>query len=111
MVVTLYSVEVFGAIIKVTVELTQKIVPWGSVVPLLQVQAAHHIFADDMVPRWLTAAHLLTLTRWPAGVDKFGNIYFARLPQDTSDEIEEDSTGGRMKWEQGKMNGSPNKVE
>jgi splicing factor 3B subunit 3 len=46
-----------------------------------------------------------------AGADKFGNIYFARLPQDVSDEIEEDPTGGKIKWEQGKLNGAPNKVE
>jgi hypothetical protein len=46
-----------------------------------------------------------------AGADKFGNIYFVRLPQDVSDEIEEDPTGGRIKWEQGKLNGAPNKVE
>ncbi|XP_034602469.1 spliceosome-associated protein 130 A-like [Setaria viridis] len=46
-----------------------------------------------------------------AGADKFGNIYFARLPQDISDEIEEDPTGGKIKWEQGKLNGAPNKVE
>ncbi|CAI9114816.1 OLC1v1015622C1 [Oldenlandia corymbosa var. corymbosa] len=44
-------------------------------------------------------------------LDKFGNIFFARLPQDVSQEIEEDPTGGRIKWEQGKLNGAPNKVE
>ncbi|KAF3322313.1 splicing factor 3B subunit 3-like protein [Carex littledalei] len=68
------------------------------------------IFADDTVPRWLTAAHHIDFDTM-AGADKFGNIYFARLPQDTSDEIEEDPTGGRIKWEQGKLNGAPNKVE
>ncbi|XP_050897216.1 spliceosome-associated protein 130 A [Lathyrus oleraceus] len=46
-----------------------------------------------------------------AGADKFGNIYFVRLSQDVSDEIEEDPTGGRIKWEQGKLIGAPNKVE
>jgi splicing factor 3B subunit 3 len=61
------------------------------------------------VPRWLTAAHHIDFDTM-AGADKFGNIYFARLPQDTSDEIEEDPTGGRIKWEQGKLNGAPNKV-
>ncbi|MCD9559780.1 hypothetical protein HAX54_018033, partial [Datura stramonium] len=45
------------------------------------------------------------------GADKFGNIYFVRLPQDVSDEIEEDPTGGKIKWEQVKLNGGPNKVE
>ncbi|KAJ6368600.1 hypothetical protein OIU78_001053 [Salix suchowensis] len=28
--------------------------------------------------------------------DKFGNVYFVRLPQDVSDEIEEDPTGGKL---------------
>ncbi|EHA8592340.1 hypothetical protein COCNU_contig69433177G000010 [Cocos nucifera] len=46
-----------------------------------------------------------------AGADKFGNVYFVRLPQDVSDEIEEDPTGGKIKWEQGRLNGAPNKVE
>ena len=46
-----------------------------------------------------------------AGADKFGNIYFQRLPQDVSDEVEEDPTGGKIKWEQRKLNGALNKVE
>ncbi|PAN03925.1 hypothetical protein PAHAL_1G029300 [Panicum hallii] len=69
-----------------------------------------YIFADDSIPRWLTAAQHIDFDTM-AGADKFGNIYFARLPQDISDEIEEDPTGGKIKWEQGKLNGAPNKVE
>ncbi|XP_062092733.1 spliceosome-associated protein 130 A [Humulus lupulus] len=69
-----------------------------------------YIFADDCVPRWLTASHHIDFDTM-AGADKFGNIYFVRLSQDVSDEIEEDPTGGRIKWEQGKLNGAPNKVE
>ncbi|CAI0443006.1 unnamed protein product [Linum tenue] len=69
-----------------------------------------YIFADDSVPRWLTASQHVDFDTM-AGADKFGNIYFARLPQDVSDEIEEDPTGGKIKWEQGKLNGAPNKVE
>ncbi|KAK6116797.1 hypothetical protein DH2020_049427 [Rehmannia glutinosa] len=69
-----------------------------------------YIFADDTVPRWLTAAHHVDFDTM-AGADKFGNVYFVRLPQDVSDEIEEDPTGGKIKWEQGKLNGAPNKVE
>ncbi|KAJ0978159.1 hypothetical protein J5N97_013633 [Dioscorea zingiberensis] len=68
-----------------------------------------YIFADDSVPRWLTASHHIDFDTM-AGADKFGNIYFVPLPQDVSDEIEEDPTGGRIKWEQGKLNGAPNKV-
>lgn len=69
-----------------------------------------YIFADDSVPRWLTASYHIDFDTM-AGADKFGNIYFVRLPQDVSDEIEEDPTGGKIKWEQGKLNGAPNKVE
>ncbi|URE36146.1 Splicing factor 3B subunit [Musa troglodytarum] len=69
-----------------------------------------YIFADDSVPRWLTASHHIDFDTM-AGADKFGNIYFVRLPQDLSDEIEEDPTGGKIKWEQGKLNGAPNKME
>ncbi|KAL9259372.1 Spliceosome-associated protein 130 B-like protein [Drosera capensis] len=69
-----------------------------------------YIFADDVYPRWLTASHHVDFDTM-AGADKFGNLYFVRLPQDVSDEIEEDPTGGKIKWEQGKLNGAPNKVE
>lgn len=69
-----------------------------------------YIFADDCVPRWLTASYHIDFDTM-AGADKFGNVYFVRLPQDVSDEIEEDPTGGKIKWEQGKLNGAPNKVE
>ncbi|XP_073010417.1 spliceosome-associated protein 130 A [Typha latifolia] len=69
-----------------------------------------YIFADDSVPRWLTASHHIDFDTM-AGADKFGNVYFVRLAQDVSDEIEEDPTGGKIKWEQGKLNGAPNKVE
>ncbi|XP_077216205.1 spliceosome-associated protein 130 A [Tasmannia lanceolata] len=69
-----------------------------------------YIFADDSVPRWLTTSYHIDFDTM-AGADKFGNVYFVRLPQDVSDEIEEDPTGGKIKWEQGKLNGAPNKVE
>ncbi|KAK3409052.1 spliceosome-associated protein 130 A [Eucalyptus grandis] len=69
-----------------------------------------YVFADDSVPRWVTASHHIDFDTM-AGADKFGNVYFVRLPQDVSDEIEEDPTGGKIKWEQGKLNGAPNKVE
>ncbi|RHN64021.1 putative transcription factor WD40-like family [Medicago truncatula] len=69
-----------------------------------------YIFADDSVPRWLTASYHIDFDTM-AGADKFGNIFFARLPQDVSDEVEEDPTSGKIKWEQGKLNGALNKVE
>lgn len=69
-----------------------------------------YIFADDSVPRWLTSSLHIDFDTM-AGADKFGNVYFVRLAQDVSEEIEDDPTGGRIRWEQGKLNGAPNKVE
>ncbi|KAG1342547.1 hypothetical protein COCNU_05G007760 [Cocos nucifera] len=67
-----------------------------------------YIFSGDCVPRWLTASHHIDFDTM-AGADKFGNVYFVRLPQDVSDNIEEDPTGSRKNWEKGKLNGAPNK--
>ncbi|KAM0044691.1 putative cleavage/polyadenylation specificity factor, A subunit [Helianthus debilis subsp. tardiflorus] len=45
-------------------------------------------------------------------VHKEGEREFPSLiVKDVSDEIEDDPTGGKIKWEQGKLNGAPNKVE
>ena len=68
-----------------------------------------YIFADDRVPRWLTASYHVDSDTM-AGADKFGNVNFVMLLQDVCDEIE-DPTVGKIKWEQGKLNGCPNKVE
>lgn len=69
-----------------------------------------YTFADDSCSRWLTATLHIDFDTM-AGADKFGNVYFIRLPHDVSEEIEDDPTGGKIKWEQGKLNGAPNKVE
>ncbi|GMH23203.1 hypothetical protein Nepgr_025046 [Nepenthes gracilis] len=61
------------------------------------------IFADDVFLRWLRASHHVDFDTM-AGADKFGNVYFVRLRQYVSDEISEDPTGGKIKWEQGKLN-------
>lgn len=44
-----------------------------------------------------------------AGVDKFGNVFTLRLPDNAS----EDSVGNtsRLLWEQGLLNGAPNKLD
>jgi splicing factor 3B subunit 3 len=69
-----------------------------------------YAFADDSCPRWLTASLHIDFDTM-AGADKFGNVYVMRLPQDVSEEIEDDPTGCKIKWEQGRLNGAPNKVE
>ena len=55
-----------------------------------------HIFADDAVPRHLSASLLMdydTMT----GADKFGNIYVSRLPAEISEQVEDDPSGGRAR--------------
>lgn len=69
-----------------------------------------YVFADDSVPRWLTASYHVDFDTM-AGADKFGNIYFVRLPQDVSNEFEDDLTGEMIKLEPGKLNGAPNKLD
>lgn len=51
-----------------------------------------YIFADDVVPRWLTCSLHMDFDTM-AGADKFGNVFMARLPQEVSEEIEDDPTG------------------
>nr|GEZ73293.1 hypothetical protein [Tanacetum cinerariifolium]GEZ73296.1 hypothetical protein [Tanacetum cinerariifolium] len=60
-----------------------------------------YVYTDDSVPRWLTSACHVDFDTM-AGADKFGNIYFVRLPQYVSDEIEEGP--GSIKREQGMLN-------
>jgi len=68
------------------------------------------IFADDTNPRWLTAACYLDYDTM-AGADKFGNIAVVRLPQDVTDDVEEDPTGNKALWDRGLLNGASQKVD
>ncbi|EQC32637.1 hypothetical protein SDRG_09613 [Saprolegnia diclina VS20] len=65
------------------------------------------LFADDFVPRAVTASALLDYDTM-AGGDKFGNIFVTRLPSEVSDEVENPS-GNRILWDA--HHGAPNKVE
>ncbi|KAJ0408897.1 hypothetical protein ATCC90586_005934 [Pythium insidiosum] len=67
------------------------------------------IFADDCVPRHITATAVLDYDTI-AGADKFGNIFVGRLPSEVSDEID-NPTGNRILWDSGLLNGAPNKLE
>jgi splicing factor 3B subunit 3 len=69
-----------------------------------------YIFADQVTPRWVTSFVTLDYNT-VAVADKFGNVMFSRLPAQTSDEIEEDPTGSKLKVEQGYLNGAPHKLE
>merc|ERR1711937_296302 len=46
------------------------------------------LFADDISPRWLTAAAVLDINTL-VGADKFGNVFVTRLPQEISDDIDD----------------------
>lgn len=69
-----------------------------------------YIFADDTTPRYVTSGVQLDYDTM-AGSDKFGNIFVVRLPEKVNEDVEEDPTGSRMKWEQGLLNGAPHKLE
>jgi len=68
------------------------------------------IFADDTNSRWITSSCLLDYDT-VAGADKFGNITVIRLPQDISDEIDEDPTGNKALWDRGLLNGASQKAD
>jgi len=69
-----------------------------------------YVFADQVTPRWVTSFVTLDYDT-VALADKFGNVMISRLPAQTSDEIEEDPTGSKLKVEQGYLNGAPHKLE
>jgi len=69
-----------------------------------------YIFADDTVPRFVTSSTMLDYDTM-AGSDKFGNLFVVRLPEKVNEDIEDDPTGNRVKWEQGWLNGAPYKLE
>ncbi|KAH7983418.1 hypothetical protein HPB52_011831 [Rhipicephalus sanguineus] len=68
------------------------------------------IFADDAVPRWITASCMLDYDT-VAGADKFGNVSIIRLPNSVSDEVDEDPTGIKSLWDRGWLGGSSQKAE
>lgn len=68
------------------------------------------IFADDTNPRWITCSTMLDYDTI-AGADKFGNISVIRLPQDLSDEVDEDPTGNKALWDRGLLNGASQKAD
>ena len=67
------------------------------------------IFADDTNPRWITASAMLDYDTM-AGADKFGNISIVRLPQEVSDDVDEDPTGNRALWDRGVLSGASQKA-
>ncbi|KAI9006019.1 CPSF A subunit region-domain-containing protein [Gaertneriomyces semiglobifer] len=68
------------------------------------------VFADDTTPRWSTCTTMLDYDT-VAGGDKFGNIWVARLPQDVSEEVDDDPTGNKLVYDRGYLQGAPHKLE
>ncbi|KAG0434968.1 hypothetical protein HPB47_018758 [Ixodes persulcatus] len=68
------------------------------------------IFADDSVPRWITASCMLDYET-VAGADKFGNVSIIRLPSSISDDVDEDPTGIKSLWDRGWLGGSSQKAD
>ncbi|KAJ6365069.1 hypothetical protein OIU76_029938 [Salix suchowensis] len=63
---------------------------------LLAVGTARNFYTRHNVPRWLTASyHVDFVIPWLVQTS-LGMSTFVRLPQDVSDEIEEDPTGGKL---------------
>lgn len=67
------------------------------------------IFADDVLPRWMTCSVMLDYDT-VAGGDKFGNFFVTRLAPETSDEVDDDPALSRVMLERGFLNGAPHKV-
>ncbi|KAL1520024.1 hypothetical protein AB1Y20_023502 [Prymnesium parvum] len=68
------------------------------------------VFADDVSPRWLTAAAVLDVNTL-AGADKFGNIFVSRLPQEVSDDVDDAQLLSSAVNEAMALNGAPCKSE
>jgi splicing factor 3B subunit 3 len=69
-----------------------------------------YLFADDVLPRWVTSFTLLDFDTI-AGVDKFENVFVLRLPPGCDEEADEDPTASKFKWESGYLNGAAFKME
>eukprot|EP00124_Ichthyophonus_hoferi_P002448 Ihof_evm8s167 gene=Ihof_evmTU8s167 len=68
------------------------------------------IFADDVSPRWITTGCILDYNT-VCGADKFGNIHVLRLPDNATDDIDDDPSGAKVLWSKGLMGGAPQKLE
>lgn len=58
---------------------------------------ALYVFADDSIPRHITAATSLDYDT-VAGGDRFGNVFVLRLPPEVSAAVEEDPTAGKYAY-------------
>lgn len=68
------------------------------------------VFADDTIPRFVTSTCVLDYDT-VAVADKFGSLALVRLPQDISDDVDEDPTGASSLWNRGWLGGCKSKVD
>ena len=68
-----------------------------------------YIFADDVIPRWLTASIFIDYDTI-AGADKFENFFIYRLPQGADEENKNDPMSSQKKWEVGYLHGAAYKL-
>jgi splicing factor 3B subunit 3 len=66
-------------------------------------------FADDVQPRWTTAATMVDYNTVALG-DRFGNVFVNRLDAKVSDQVDEDPTGAGILHEKGQLMGAPHKT-
>ncbi len=69
-----------------------------------------YVFADDVLPRWITSFTLLDFDTL-IGADKFENVFVLRLPPGCDEEADEDPTASKFKWESGYLGGAAFKME
>eukprot|EP01118_Nematostelium_gracile_P011208 TRINITY_DN3947_c0_g1_i1.p1 TRINITY_DN3947_c0_g1~~TRINITY_DN3947_c0_g1_i1.p1 ORF type:complete len:471 (+),score=85.27 TRINITY_DN3947_c0_g1_i1:606-2018(+) len=68
------------------------------------------IYADNPTPRWYTTFIPIDYDTTCAA-DKFGTIFFSRVPAMASEESQEDPTGMKLRLEAGYLNAAPNKLQ
>lgn len=69
-----------------------------------------YVFADDVIPRWITDFTLLDYDTI-VGCDKFENVFVLRLPPGCEEDAEDDPTSTKFKWESGYLSGAAFKFE
>ena len=67
------------------------------------------IFADDIQPRFTTCTTMLDYDTI-AGGDKFGSVFILRVPNDISQDVDEDPTGNKSIYDRGYLQGAPHRV-
>ncbi|KAN0060282.1 pre-mRNA-splicing factor rse1 [Thecaphora frezii] len=67
------------------------------------------VFADDVMPKFVTCAAMLDYETVVAG-DRFGNVFVLRLDGSTSRAVDEDPTGLTIVHEKPVLNGAPHKA-